>query len=260
MVRTSFTLWQSSVPLGQWAAKKFKTAYSLVSDFGPGHDSEEAFGKSFTEGGGKILGAVRVPLQNPDWAAYMQRVKDAKPDVLMVFIPAGKTATAVMKNFSDLGLAQAVIKLIGPGDITTDEELPNMGDVALGVLTVHHYSAGATRQANKDFVAAWKKEYGAGETPNFVAVGAYDGAALIVEAIKQQKGKLDPDKTMEIFKQWKNPASPRGPIAIDPETRDIVQNEYLREVKKVDGQLANVEIETVGTAVKDPWKELQKKK
>jgi branched-chain amino acid transport system substrate-binding protein len=260
IVRTSFTLWQSSVPLGQWAAKKFKTAYSLVSDFGPGHDSEEAFGKSFTEGGGKILGAVRVPLQNPDWAAYMQRVKDAKPDVLMVFIPAGKTATAVMKNFSDLGLAQAGIKLIGPGDITTDEELPNMGEVALGVLTVHHYSAGATRPANKEFVAAWKKEYGANETPNFVAVGAYDGAAIIVEAIKQQKGKLDPDKTMEIFKQWKNPNSPRGPIAIDPETRDIVQNEYLREVKKVDGQLANVEIETVGTAVKDPWKELQKKK
>src|SRR5436305_11213573 len=148
MVRTSFTLWQSSYPLGQWAAKKYKTAYSLVSDFGPGHDSEEAFGKSFTEGGGKMLGAVRVPLQNPDWAAYMQRVKDAKPDVLMVFIPAGKTATAVMKNFSDLGLAQAGIKLIGPGDITTDEELPNMGDVALGVLTVHHYSAAATRPQN----------------------------------------------------------------------------------------------------------------
>jgi branched-chain amino acid transport system substrate-binding protein len=260
VVRTSFTLWQSSYPLGQWAAKKYKTAYSLVSDFGPGHDSEEAFGKGFTEGGGKMLGAVRVPLQNPDWAAYMQRVKDAKPDVLQVFIPAGKTATAVMKNFSELGLDKAGIKLIGPGDITTDEELPNMGDVALGVLTVHHYSAAATRPENKAFVEAWKKEYGANETPNFVAVGAYDGAAIIVEAIKQQKGKLDPDKTMEIFKQWKNPKSPRGPIAIDPETRDIVQNEYLREVKKVDGQLANVELETVGTAVKDPWKELQKKK
>jgi branched-chain amino acid transport system substrate-binding protein len=260
VVRTSFTLWQSSYPLGQWAAKKYKTAYSLVSDFGPGHDSEEAFGKGFTEGGGKMLGAVRVPLQNPDWAAYMQRVKDAKPDVLQVFIPAGKTATAVMKNFSELGLDKAGIKLIGPGDITTDEELPNMGDVALGVLTVHHYSAAATRPENKAFVEAWKKEYGANETPNFVAVGAYDGAAIIVEAIKQQKGKLDPDKTMEIFKQWKNPKSPRGPIAIDPETRDIVQNEYLREVQKVDGQLANVELETVGTAVKDPWKELQKKK
>jgi branched-chain amino acid transport system substrate-binding protein len=260
MVRTSFTLWQSSYPLGQWAAKKYKTAYSLVSDFGPGHDSEEAFEKGFTEGGGKVLGKVRVPLQNPDWAAYMQRVKDAKPDCLMVFIPAGKTATAVMKNFADLGLDKAGIKLIGPGDITTDEELPNMGDVALGVLTVHHYSAAATRPQNKAFVEAWKKEYGQNETPNFVAVGAYDGAAIIVEAIKQQKGKLNPDKTMEIFKHWKNPNSPRGPISIDPETRDIVQNEYLREVKKVNGQLANVEIETVATALKDPWKELQKKK
>jgi branched-chain amino acid transport system substrate-binding protein len=258
IVRTSFTLWQASYPLGQWASKKFKTAYSLVSDFGPGHDSEEAFIKGFTEGGGKMLGNVRVPLQNPDWAAYMQRVKDAKPDVLKVFIPAGKTATAVMKNFSDLGLAQAGIKLIGPGDITTDEELPNMGEVALGVLTVHHYSAAADRPANKAFVAAWKKEYGANETPNFLSAGSWDGTALIFEAIKQQKGKLDPDKTMEIFKAWKNPNSPRGPISIDPETRDIVQNEYLREVKKVGGQFANVEIETVATAVKDPWKQFKK--
>jgi branched-chain amino acid transport system substrate-binding protein len=258
IARTSFTLWQASYPLGQWASKKFKTAYILVSDFGPGHDSEEAFTKGFTEGGGKVVGAVRVPLQNPDWAAYMQRVKDAKPDVLKVFIPAGKTATAVMKNFSDLGLAQAGIKLIGPGDITTDEELPNMGDVALGVLTVHHYSAAATRPQNKAFVEAWKKEYGANETPNFLSAGAWDGTALIFAAIKQQKGKLDPEKTMEIFKQWKNPDSPRGPIAIDPETRDIIQNEYLREVKKVGGQYANVEIETVATAVKDPWKQLKK--
>src|SRR5260221_10629596 len=258
MVRTSFTLWQSSVPLGQWAAKKFKTAYSLVSDFGPGHDSEEAFGKSFTEGGGKILGAVRVPLQNPDWAAYMQRVKDAKPDALMVFIPAGKTATAVMKNFSDLGLAQAGIKLIGPGDITTDEELPNMGDVALGVLTVHHYSAAADRPANKAFVAAWKKEYGASETPNFLSAASWDGTDMIFQAIKAQKGKLNPDKTMEIFKAYQNANSPRGPISIDSETRDIVQNEYLREVRRVGANVANVEIETVGTAVKDPWKQLKK--
>ncbi len=260
MVRTSFTLWQSSYPLGQWAAKKFKTAYTLVSDFGPGWDSEEGFSKAFTAGGGKMLGSVRAPLQNPDWAAYMQRVKDAKPDALMVFIPAGKTATAVMKNFSELGLDKAGIKLIGTGDITTDEELPNMGEVALGVITVHHYSAAATRPANKAFVAAWKKEYGANETPNFVAVGAYDGAAAIVEAIKQQKGRLDPDKTMEIFKHFKDPNSPRGPIAIDPETRDIINPEYLCEVKKVDGQLANVELETLSQAEKDPWKELQKKK
>src|SRR5712692_4500944 len=260
IVRTSFTLWQASYPLGQWAAKKFKTAYTLVSDFGPGHDSEEAFIKGFTEGGGKMLGSVRVPLQNPDWAAYMQRVKDARPDALKVFIPAGKTSTAVMKNFSDLGLGAAGIKLIGPGDITTDEELPNMGDVALGVTTMFHYSAAGDRPANKAFVAAWKKEYGANETPNFLSAGSWDGTAMIFEAIKQQKGKLDPERTMEIFKNWKFPNSPRGPISIDPETRDIVQNEYLREVRKVGGQLANVELETFATALKDPWKELQKKK
>jgi branched-chain amino acid transport system substrate-binding protein len=260
IARLSFTLWQSSYPLGQWAGKKFKTAYTLVSDFGPGHDAEEAFTKAFTAAGGKMLGNVRVPLQNPDWAAYMQRVKDARPDTLMVFIPAGKTATAVMKNFGELGLASAGIKLIGPGDITTDEELPNMGDVALGVTTMFHYSAAAERPANKAFVAAWKKEYGANATPNFISVGGWDGMDAIFHAIKQQKGKLDPDKTMEILKGYKNPNSPRGPIAIDPETRDIIQNEYLREVRKVGGQLANVELETFAAAVKDPWKELQKKK
>jgi len=260
IARTSFTLWQSSYPMGQWAAKKFKRAYTLVSDFGPGHDAETAFTQAFKEGGGTVLANVRVPLQNPDWAAYMQRVKDAKPDTLFVFIPAGKTATAVMKNFSDLGLDKAGIKLIGPGDITTDEELPNMGDVALGVTTMFHYSAAADRPANKAFVAAWKKEYGANEVPNFLSVGSWDGMALIFEMIKQQKGKLDPDRSMEIAKGWKFANSPRGPISIDPETRDIIQNEYLREVRRVGGQLVNVELETFATAVKDPWKEQQKKK
>ena len=260
IARTSFTLWQSSYPLGKWAASKFKTAYTLVSDFGPGWDAEEAFAKGFEAGGGKVLDKVRVPLQNPDWAAYMQRVKDAKPGALMVFIPAGKSATAVAKNFSDLGLKQAGIKLIGPGDITTEEELPNMGDVAVGVTTVFHYSESATRPANKAFVAAWKKEYGQNEIPNFLSVGSWDGTAMIFEAIKEQKGKLDPDRTMEIFKHWKNPNSPRGPISIDPETRDIIQPEYLREVRKVNGRLENVELETLSKAEKDPWKELQKKK
>jgi branched-chain amino acid transport system substrate-binding protein len=259
VARVSFTLWQSCYPLGQWAAKKFKRAYTLVSDYGPGHDAEAAFSQAFKAGGGELVGSVRVPLQNPDFAPYMQRVKDAKPDALMVFIPAGKTATAVMKTFSDLGLAAAGIKLIGPGDITTDEELPNMGDVALGVTTVFHYSAAADRPANKAFVAAWKKEYGEASTPNFVAAAAYDGMDAIFYVIKEQRGKLDPERTMELLKRYKNPNSPRGPISIDPETRDIVQNEYLREVRKVGGELANVELETVATAVKDPWKELQKK-
>jgi branched-chain amino acid transport system substrate-binding protein len=259
IARVSFTLWQSSHPLGQWAAKKFKRAYTLVSDYGPGHDAEQAFTLAFKEGGGELVGNVRVPLQNPDFAAYMQRAKDAKPDALMVFVPAGKTATAVMKTFNDLGMDKAGIKLIGPGDITTDEELANMGDVALGVTTMFHYSAAGDRPANKRFVEAWKKEYGANAVPNFISVGGWDGMDAIFHVIKAQKGKLNSDKTMELLKAYKNPNSPRGPISIDPETRDIVQNEYLREVRKIGGQLANVEIETFATAVKDPWKALQKK-
>jgi len=260
IVRLSFTLWQSCYPLGQWAAKKFKRTYTMVSDFGPGHDCEDAFVRASKEAGGEVVGTVRVPLVNPDFVPYIQRVKDAKPDALMVFVPAGKSATAVLKAFGDLGLPKAGVKLIGPGDLTTDEELENMGDAALGVLTVHHYSAAATRPANKAFVAAWKRDYGANETPNFMSVGCWDGMAAIVYAIKAQNGKLDPEKTMELLKQFKDPNSPRGPISIDPATRDIVQNEYLREVRRVGGKLANVEIETVGTAVKDPWKELQAKK
>jgi branched-chain amino acid transport system substrate-binding protein len=261
IARLSFTLWQSCYPLGQWAAKKYKRVYTLVSDFGPGHDCEEAVVRSTKEGGGEVVGTVRVPLQNPDFVPYMQRVKDAKPDALAVFIPAGKTATAVLKAFGDLGLAKAGVKLIGPGDVTTDEELDNMGDAALGVLTVHHYSAAATRPANQAFVAAWKRDYGADmPSPNFVAVGGWDGMAAIVHAIREQNGKLDPDRTMDLLKNFKDPNSPRGPISVDPATRDIVQNEYLREVRRVGGKLANIEIETVGTAVKDPWKELNLKK
>ena len=259
IARLSFTLWQACVPLGEWASRKFKRAFILVSDYGPGHDAEAAFSTGFKKGGGEIVGSLRVPLQNPDFAPYMQRVKDAKPDTLMVFIPAGKTATQVMKTFSDLGLDKAGIKLIGPGDITTDEELPNMGDVALGVTTVFHYSAAAERPANRRFVEAWKKEYGASTTPNFVAAAAWDGMDAIFYVVKAQNGRIDPEKTMELLKSYKNPDSPRGPISIDPRTRDVVQNEYLREVRRVGGQLANVELETVATAVKDPWKEMNQK-
>ncbi len=258
--RVSFTLWQSCYPLGQWAAKKFKRAYTVVSDFAPGHEAEEAFMKGFKEGGGEIIGSVRVPLANTDFAAYMQRVKDARPDALFAFNPAGKQATAQMKAYAELGLDKAGIKYIGPGDLTTDEELQGMGDPALGVMTVHHYSAASDRPANKAFVSAYKKEYGEKLNPGFMAVGAYDGMQLIFDAINAQKGRLEPEKTMDYIKSYKNPNSPRGPIAIDPETRDIMQNEYLREVRKVGGNLANVELETVGTMVKDPWKVFNKKK
>jgi branched-chain amino acid transport system substrate-binding protein len=260
LVRVSFSLWQSVYPLGQWAGKRYKRAYTLVSDYGPGLDGEAAFQQAFKAGGGEMVGSVRVPLQNPEFAPYLQRVKDAKPDALMVFVPAGKTATALMKTFADLGLRDAGIQLIGSGDITPDEELANMGDSALGVHTVFHYSAAAERPANRRFVEAWKKEYGEASAPNFAAAAAWDAMAMIFAALREQNGKLDAERTLEFFKHWKDANSPRGPIAIDPETRDIVQNEYLREVRRVGGQLANVELETVATALKDPWKELQKKR
>jgi len=260
IARVSFTLWQSCYPLGQWAAKRFKRVFVAVSDFAPGHEAEEAFIKGFKEGGSEIVGSVRIPLANPDFVPYMQRVKDAKPDALFAFNPAGRQATAMMKAYADLGLDKAGIKYIGPGDITTDEELQGMGDVALGVITAHHYSAAADRPANKAFVAAYKKEYGEKLFPGFMAVGAWDAMDAIFYAIREQKGNVDPDRTMELLKRYRNPNSPRGPISIDPETRDIIQNEYLREVRKVGGQLANVEIETIATALKDPWKEFNRKK
>ena len=259
MTRLSFTLCQSAYPLGQWAAKKYKKAYSAVSDFAPGHEAEGCFVRGFKEGGGEIIGTVRIPLANPDFVPFMQRIKDAKPDVLFAFNPAGKQATAMMKAYGDLGMDKANIKYLGTGDITTDEELQGMGDAALGVITVHHYSAAADRPANKAFVAAYKKEYGADLNPGFMVVGAWDAMDAIYTAIRAQGGKIDPDKTMEILKHYKSTTSPRGPVSIDPETRDVINPEYLREVRKVGGKLANVELETITTAIKDPLKEFEKK-
>lgn len=260
LARVSFTLCQSAYPLGQWAAKKYKKAYSAVTDFAPGHEGEDCFIRGFKEGGGEIVGTVRIPLANPDFVPYMQRIKDAKPDVIFAFNPAGKAATQMMKAYSDLGLKQAGVQLVGTGDIVTDEELQGMGDVALGVITVHHYSAAAERPANKAFVAAFKKEYGENLNPGFMAVGAWDAMDAIYYAIREQNGKVEADKTMALLKNYKNANSPRGAMSIDPETRDTINPEYLREVRKVDGKLANVEIETISAAIKDPLKEFDKKK
>jgi branched-chain amino acid transport system substrate-binding protein len=256
IARTSFTMWQSSYPLGQWAAKNgIRKVFTSVTDYGPGIDAEAAFTKGFTDAGGQIVGSVHMPLANPDYVPFMQRAKDAGPDAVFVFVPGGKDATALMKTFGELGLKAAGIKLIGTGDITTDEELHNMDDVALGVVTAFHYSAAGDRPANQAFVKAYQAEFGATEQPAFEVVGAYDGMAAIFHAIIAQHGNIDPDKTMELLKGWKNDASPRGPIMIDPDTRDIVQNEYIRRIEKVNGQLANVEVETI-PMVKDPWKEI----
>jgi branched-chain amino acid transport system substrate-binding protein len=180
--------------------------------------------------------------------------------VIFGFNPAGKAATGMMKAYADLDLPKAGIKFIGTGDIVTDEELQGMGDVTLGVTTVHHYSSASDRPANKAFVAAYKKEYGENLNPGFMVVGAWDAMDAIFYAIREQNGKIDPDKSMELLKKWKNPNSPRGSVSIDPETRDVINPEYLREVRKVGGKLANVEIETISTGIKDPMKEADKKK
>jgi branched-chain amino acid transport system substrate-binding protein len=256
IVRTSFTLWQSSYPIGQWAAKQgMKRAHTAVSDFAPGHEAEAGFIKGFVSGGGEIAGSVRIPLQNPDFVPFIQRIKDARPEVLFVFIPAGKQATAIIKAYGDLGLREAGVKLIGTQDLTTEEELGNMGDVPLGVITAGSYSDFGERPANKTFVEAWHREYGAASRPNFMSVGGWDGMAAIFAAIKAQNGKIDAAKSMEILSSWQNPDSPRGPISIDPKTRDIVQNEYIRRVEKRGDVLANIEFETI-PSVKDPFKEL----
>jgi len=259
IARVSFTLWQSNYLLGTWAAKNgLKNVYTLVSDFAPGIDSETAFTKAFTDAGGAIAGAVRMPVTTVDFAPFLQRAQDAKPDAVFCFVPAAKQATGFMKAFGELGMKAAGIKLIGPGDLTTDEELNGMGDPAIGTITMHHYSAAGDRPANKAFVAAYQAEFGAKEEPSFVVADAYDAMAALYHVVIAQHGNIDPDKTMELLKGWKYD-SPRGPIEIDPETRDIVQNEYLRRVDKVDGQLRNTELETI-PMVKDPWKELNKAK
>ncbi len=258
VVRTGWTLWQTSYPLGVWAAKQgWKNAYTVVSDFAPGHDGEAAFIKGFTEGGGTIVGSVRIALKTTDYLPYFQKVKDANPDVIYVFNPGGPQATAFMKAFDDVGIVKSKIKLIGPGDITSDDELPNMGRSALGVVTLGQYSPAATRQSNLDFIAAWKKEYGADSVPTYFAMAGWDGMHAIYDAIKAQKGKIDPDATMKFLHTWSDPNSPRGPIRID-ETGDLVQNLYLRKVEDKDGRLANVEFETVGQ-FGDPWKMFNKK-
>ena len=258
--RVSFTMWQAAYPLGTYAYEKMKirTAAVAYANYSPGKDSKNAFTKAFTAAGGKVVADIPFPFPKiPDFTPFLQSVKDAKPDALYVFIPAGKWATGVMKTYDDLGMRAAGIELIGPGDITQDSELPNMGQVPLGVITMHHYSAAGDRAENKAFVEAWKKAYGADSTPDFFSVQGWDGMAAIHEVVRKLDGKIDADKALAVLKGWKF-ASPRGPIMIDPETRDIVQNQYLRKVEKRGDALANIEVETL-EMVKDPWKELEKK-
>ena len=248
IVRTSFTLAQSSEIIADWAVKNgIKKVAALVSDYAPGADALNFFKPKFTAGGGQVVEEVKVPLANPDFAPFLQRMKDAKPDAIYVFVPAGQGGN-FMKQYAERGLTG--IKVIGPGDVMDDDLLNGMGDAALGAVTAHLYSAAHPSQKNKDFVAAYKKAFN--QRPGFMAVGGYDGIHLIYEALKKTGGNTDGDKLIEAMKgmKWE---SPRGPISIDPETRDIIQNIYIREVKKVDGELYNVEFATF-EAVKDSGK------
>ncbi|MGH6737419.1 MAG: ABC transporter substrate-binding protein, partial [Bradyrhizobium sp.] len=241
IVRTSFTLAQSSTIIGDWAAKNgIKKVATLTSDYAPGNDALKFFKQHFTAGGGEIVEEVKVPLANPDFAPFLQRMKDAKPDAMFVFVPAGQGGN-FMKQYAERGLDKAGIRVIGPGDVMDDDLLNGMGDAALGTVTAHLYSAAHPSQMNKDFVAAYKKDFG--NRPGFMAVSGYDGIHLIYAALKKTNGNTDGDKLVEAMK-WMKWESPRGPISIDPETRDIIQNIYIRKVEKVDGELYNVEFQT----------------
>lgn len=254
IARTSFTLPQVSEPMAQWAYDNgYRNVYTLVADYGPGHDAERAFQKAFKAKGGEIVGEVRVPLKNLEFAPYMQRVKDSKPQGVFVFLPAGQMGVAFMKSFKERGLSEAGVRLITTGDVLDDGVMDSMGDAPLGVISTYHYSANHDSPENEAYIAAYKK-IDPNTRPNGHAMGAYDGMAAIYEVIKQLNGNIDGDKAMAVLKGLKL-SSPRGPIYIDPETRDIVQNVYVREAKKVGDKVYNVEFETI-KEVKDPGKEI----
>ena len=251
IVRTSFTVPQAAVALADWAPKNgIKKVVTLVSDYGPGLDAEKYFKDRLTFNGGQVIEALRVPLRSPDFAPFLQKVRDAKPDALFVFVPSGAGA-AVMKQFMERGLDKAGIKLIGTGDVTDDDQLNDMGDGALGVVTSHHYSAAHPSAMNKKFVEAFSKANN-GLRPNFMAVGGYDGMRVIYEAFRATKGQGGGDALLAAMK-GQIFESPRGKMFIDAQTRDVVQDIYLRKVERKDGQLHNVEFDVVKD-VKDPGK------
>ena len=248
-VRTSMGGPQSALPVASWAVENgLKRVVTLVTDYGPGHDIEKGFTDQFKKEGGEIVEAVRVPLQNPDFAPFLQRVRDAKPDAVFVFVPSG-VGSLFMKQFTDRGLKEAGIKLIATGDVTDDDLLNGIGDPALGVVTGHFYSANHDSPENKAFVEQVRKAND-NMRPNFMSVGGYDAMHLAYAALEKTGGDTDGTKLIEAMKgmEW---VSPRGPIAIDPATRDIVQDIYIREVKQVDGELYNVELKTY-EKIRDP--------
>ena len=241
IVRTGFTLPQVTAPIAEWAAKnKIKRVVTMITDYGPGLDAEKTFVTVFKAAGGEIVESIRTPLANPDYAPFLQRAKDAKPDALFVFVPSGQ-GLAVMKQFDDRGLKQAGIRLIGTGDVTDDDLLESMGAPAVGVVTSFHYSAAHDSPENKAYVDGMMKANN-GMRPNFHSLGGYDGMHLIYAAVKKAGASANGEQLVEAMKglKW---MSPRGPMMIDPATRDVVQNVYLREVKMVNGKPWNIEFD-----------------
>jgi branched-chain amino acid transport system substrate-binding protein len=250
-VRTSVTLPQLNEPFGAWAYKTgIRKAYSMVSDYGPGHDAEASFHRGFKDAGGEIVGSVRFPVANPDFAAYVQRARDLNPEAIFIFVPGGVQPAAIGKTLAERGIDPRKTRILGQGELTEDEVRKSMGDAALGIVTVYHYDHSHDSALNREFVKSFNEAYG--RNPNIYSIGGYDGIHLIYEALKKTGGKSDGDALIAAAKgmAWE---SPRGPIAIDPETRDIVQTVYIRRVEKVGGQLVNVEFDKI-ERVKDPVK------
>jgi branched-chain amino acid transport system substrate-binding protein len=254
IARTFYTIAQTAVPMAQWAAKNnIKKVVTLVSDYAPGYDAEKVFSEEFKKSGGEIVGNVRVPVQSPDFAPSLQRARDANPDGIFVFIP-GNFAGTFARQYAERGLSASGIKLMGTLDLTDDDLLNAMGDAALGIITAGQYSAAHVSPENKAFVAGFTKF--AGKRPNHMAESVYDGMRLIYEALKKTNGDTDGDKLIAAMKGMRFD-SPRGPISIDPETRDIIQDIYIRRVERKDGELYNIEFATF-PQVKDPIKEAEK--
>jgi branched-chain amino acid transport system substrate-binding protein len=250
-VRTSFTLGQQSGIVADWVTRNgSRRAVGLITDWTPGTEASKIFEQHFNDGGGQVLDTLRIPLANPDFAPFLQRARDLNPDTLFVSVPAFQAGT-LARQFSERGLDKSGIKLIGTGDIVDDDDLANTGDTLLGVVTAGFYSAAHPSQVNKDYVAAYAKA--TGHRANAISVGGYDGMNLIYLALQRTGGDTDPDRVIAAMKglSWE---SPRGPIMIDPRTRDIVQNIYMRKVEKINGEPWAVEFATFD-AVKDPVKE-----
>lgn len=249
MVRSSTTTPMLNTTFGEWAAKSgIKTAYTIVTGYGPGIDAEQAFIKGFTKGGGKIVGSVRTPIENPDFSAFIQRAKDANPDAIYIWVPGGTQPAAVGKAIVDRNIDRKKTKILGQDVLTSEDALKSMGNVALGVVTVSNYDYNLPNARNKKFVAAYRKAFH--RNPDIYSIGGYDGMRIIYAALKKTKGKTDGPSLIAAVKGMSF-ESPRGPISIDRQTRDIVENVYIRRVEKVGSELRNVAFDTIKN-VKDP--------